>query len=234
MLKVNCLSLSKSNKEILKEISIEIPPGRTTLLLGKSGSGKTTLLRCLCQLETKYTGNILYQSGPIENLSRKSRAQLFGFLPQSFVLFPHMTVLSNCAQPMQKLFNTTWKEAEEKALQLLAKLDMESFAKSFPHELSGGQQQRVAIARALGLDPQFLFLDEPTSALDPENTILLIQIMQMLIKENKGIVVSSQDMGFASKALDRAFFLEQGTIVESFDAKNSHLESGSYIHRFLL
>jgi len=233
MLKVERLGVAKSKKQLLNDIHIEIPTGRCTLLLGKSGSGKTTLLRCLSQLEKDYSGEIFSNSERLETFPRARRAQTVGFLPQAFILFPHMNVLANCAHPIQTLLKYSREKAEKKAMELLARLDMERFAKAMPHELSGGQQQRVAIARALGLDPVYLFLDEPTSALDPENTLLLLNILQMILKENKGIVISTQDMNFGAKSLDRAFFLENGSIVESFDKQIAPLEKESKIHRFL-
>src|SRR6516165_6536209 len=143
MLKVNNLTLHK-NKPILNNISFYAPPGRITLLLGKSGSGKTSLLRCLARLET-YQGDITSQS--------------VTYVSQSYTLFPHMTVLENCLQPLRLQGITTPIEST------LASLGMLPYLSSKPHELSGGQQQRIALARALLLNTDYLLLDEPTSAL---------------------------------------------------------------------
>ncbi len=225
MLKIKKLSLGN----ILREISLEIPEKRITLLLGKSGSGKTTLLRCIAHLEKEYTGEIEYLGQKLSSLSPQERCRVLGFVPQSFALFPHMTILDNCAQSL-RLQGESKESAYEKTLKMLDSLDMGKFANRKPHELSGGQQQRAAIARALVLDPAYLLFDEPTSALDPENTELLIGILQEF--KGKGILIASQDMAFASKILDRAFFMENGSLIEHYD-RSEHFSLESRLGRFL-
>ncbi|HEX2579094.1 MAG TPA: ATP-binding cassette domain-containing protein [Rhabdochlamydiaceae bacterium] len=215
MLNIKKLSLGT----ILREISLEIPEKQITLLLGKSGSGKTTLLRCIAQLEKNYTGEILYQGQHLSTLPAKERCRVLGYVPQSYALFPHMTLMDNCAQPLKLQGDTS---AKTKALTILDSLDMGAFADRKPHELSGGQQQRGAIARALVLDPAYLLFDEPTSALDPENTKLFIEILHQF---NKGILIATQDMAFAAKVLDRAVFMENGALIEHYEGSALPLES---------
>lgn len=207
MLKVKNLSVVK-RKKILNDITLSAPPGRVTLLLGKSGSGKTTLLRCMAQLEKNYSGEIHYGG------------QSIGFVPQNYALFPHMNVLDNCAQPLSL---TVGKQlAKEAAVKMLGTFELEDYSTAYPHELSGGQQQRVAIARSLMLGPSMILLDEPTSSLDPKNTDLLIGVIHRLKSEGKGLIISSQDMGFAAKIIDRAYFLENGLIEEAYDSNETH------------
>jgi ABC-type polar amino acid transport system ATPase subunit len=229
MIQIHRLSLIKSKKSksftLLDHISLEIAADGVTLFLGKSGSGKTSILRCLAQIERKYQGEILYRGEPLGKLSQKERSQLIGFVPQAYALFPFMSVLDNCAHPLRAVLGYSKQEAYKKVEERASSLEMQNLLHSYPHELSGGQQQRAAIIRALLLDPVFLLLDEPTSALDPENTDLLIQIIQRLKKEGKGIVISSQDMFFAQKILEKAYFLEQGKIVEHYDAISSNQSS---------
>jgi polar amino acid transport system ATP-binding protein len=203
MLKVKNLTLRKK-KIILNNLTLEVPYGRITLLLGKSGSGKTSLLRCLAQLES-YQGEITHLDAPFKN----SLPSIVTYVSQSYTLFPHLTVLENCLQPLRLNKITTPIES------ILGYLDMLPYLFSKPSELSGGQQQRIALARALLLSPYFLLLDEPTSALDPDNTDRLITLLK---SSGKGIIISTQDMSFASKVLDRAYFLEDGAIVESYDS----------------
>jgi polar amino acid transport system ATP-binding protein len=205
MLEVKNLSVVKRKGEkILKSVSVTIPLGRITLLLGKSGSGKTTLLRCMAQLERDYSGEI-WNGG-----------QNIGFVPQNYALFPHLSALENCVQP--RSLRVGKQQAREEAEKMLGEFGMGAYGNAYPHELSGGQQQRVAIARSLMLEPSLLLLDEPTSSLDPANTDLLIGVIQRLKGEGKGLVISSQDMGFAAKILDRTYFLEDGLIVETYDS----------------
>ncbi len=238
MIHVSQLSLIKKKKNreytLLKEISLEIPTAKITLFLGKSGSGKTSVLRCLSHIEKKYQGKILYRGQPISTLSPKERCQLIGFVPQSYALFPFMTVLENCAHPLRTILGLSKQDAYKKVEEKIWSLGMENLISFYPHELSGGQQQRTSILRALLLNPDFLLLDEPTSALDPENTNLLIQILQRLRQEGKGIVISSQDMLFAQKICEHVYFLEQGKVVESyvFNAKERVLSDESQLGRF--
>lgn len=238
MLVIRNLSLSKlknrNSFSILSNISLSIESGRITLLLGKSGSGKTSLLRCMAQLEDGYTGSIAYQDKDLRRFSPKERSQAIGFVAQNYALFPLMTVLDNCAHPLQKVLGQTKEEAYAQVDKKLGAFGMQALRHSFPYELSGGQQQRTAIIRALLLNPQFLLFDEPSSALDPENTELLIAILHELIKEGKGVVIASQDMDFAEKVLDLAFFVEGGAVVETYDQRQmALLDPHSKIHRFL-
>jgi ABC-type polar amino acid transport system ATPase subunit len=234
MLIVKKVTVVKSRSPILSEISLAIPRGRTTLLLGKSGSGKTTLLRCLAQLEEISQGEILYTGKPLSALSSPQRCQTVGFVPQAYPLFPHMTVLANCAQPLELILGWSKKQAQARALETLSQFGLETMSAASPSRLSGGQQQRVAIARALCLDPLFLLFDEPTSALDPENTEIFLNIISSLASQGKGIVISTQDMSFAAQALDLAYFLEGGNLVETFDAAlDQELGSQPRLQRFL-
>lgn len=227
MLKINNLSVIK-RKKILRNVSLTIPSGRISLLLGKSGSGKTTLLRCIAQLEKDYEGEIVYGGKNLNSIA--NRSELLGFVPQNYALFPHLNVLDNCAQPISLRIGK--KAAYLEAGKMLRDLDMDGHLSSFPHELSGGQQQRAALARSLMLNPSFLLLDEPTSSLDPENTQLLIGLIQRLKREGKGLIISTQDMSFAEKILDRAFFIENGSLIEDYEGGDP-LSPKSKLYEFL-
>jgi polar amino acid transport system ATP-binding protein len=233
MLKVKNLSLVKSRGTVLQDISLEIPEKRISLLLGKSGCGKTSILRCITQLENQYTGEILINSQPVNAMSARERSQAMGFVPQSFALFPHLNIRDNCLQPL-RLTGLSKEAAGKKVKATLESLDIGSLSDRKPHELSGGQQQRAAIARALVLDPAFLLFDEPTSALDPENTELFISILRQLC--SKGIIIASQDMAFAAKVLDRAFFMENGKLLQHYDSGLLSLNSklGQFLSKDLV
>jgi ABC-type polar amino acid transport system ATPase subunit len=217
MLKVDGLNLVKAGNKILKGLCLEFPLGKITLLLGKSGSGKTSLLRCLAQLEKKYSGLISFNGNGV------------GFVPQSYPLFPHMTALENCILPAQLILKKSRAVLQEQAENLLKALELEGQKLSRPNQLSGGQQQRVAIARALMLHPRFLLLDEPTSALDPHSSDLLIALLKEYASKGNGVIISTQDMQFASKILQRAYLLEEGSVVEKMDED----ETGSLILAFI-
>ncbi|MCE5318756.1 MAG: ATP-binding cassette domain-containing protein [Parachlamydia sp.] len=216
MLTVENLSLTKGKRPILRSLSLQCPTGCVTLLLGKSGAGKSSVLRCLAQLETPDSGRITLNDEPLDKLPPAQRALRLSFIAQSYALFPHLTALENCAQRLTLVLKLDRETARNRALETLSRLGMETYATFYPSQLSGGQQQRVAIARALALNPDFLLLDEPTSALDPFHTASLIAIIQQLRSQGKGIVISTQDMGFASKLLERAYLLDEGRIVDGY------------------
>lgn len=218
MLIAKRVSLKKGRNQriLLSDISIEIPKRSITLLLGLSGAGKSSLLRCLAQLETQYEGEIFYEGIKLRGVPAQKRAHWMSFIAQSYALFPHMTALENCAQPLRVTSKKTPIIARQKALDSLALLGMADFINSYPRELSGGQQQRVAIARALTLSPAMLLLDEPTSALDPKNTRCLAEILRALRDQGKAIVIATQDMDFAKLVMERAYFLKTGTITGTY------------------
>ena len=124
---------------------------------------------------------------------------------QSFNLFPHLTVLENCALPRIRVRGTPRAEAEALAQEELGRMRIEGQAGKFPDELSGGQQQRVAIARALCLQPRIMLFDEPTSALDPE---MIGEVLEATM------ICVTHEMGFARRVADRVIFMDEGRIVE--------------------
>ena len=235
MIMLQELTLQRTNNQtpVLKTISCTLPKERITLLLGKSGAGKTTLLRCIAGLEKTYTGLISVDSQNILGLSPTQRIDLIGFVAQQYNLFPHLTVLQNCTQPLMLVKKIAQKAAQEKVIELLTQLGMEAYLNTYPAQLSGGQQQRVALARALVLEPKVLLLDEPTSALDPENSAQLAVLLRQLCTTGTTVVVSSQDMSFTRLIMDRICLVEQGTIAEQFDSKNESLDTQSKIGAFL-
>ncbi len=233
MLFVNNLSLIKNKKIILNDLNLTFSKGKIHLLIGKSGSGKTSLLRCLAQIEEKYTGSIYYDSENLKEITPKNRRALLGFVSQSYALFPHLTVLENCTITLIKLLKVDPKLAREKAAQILVSLGLKEHLQQYPNELSGGQKQRVALARTLALEPQFILLDEPTSALDPANSQEILNLIQLLIKENKGVIISSQDMDFIRNLNSEIYLMEDGNVIDSLNKPTACPQSKAKILNFL-
>lgn len=126
---VKDLTVAVKGKEILSNVSFSLVPGRITLFIGRSGSGKTTILRSLVGLTPISSGSISVVGDPP------------GFVFQQPELFPHMTVLDNCAHPQMIVKKRREREAKDKALDLLGMLELREYASSYPHQLSGGQRQ---------------------------------------------------------------------------------------------
>ena len=223
----------KLKNKVLNKVSFELTKNRITTFVGKSGTGKTTLMKCLTSLNNDYEGVITYGDNDIKSLSGKERAKYIGFVFQNLHLFPHMTVLKNCTQPLKAVFGYSEKHATKVALDTLSLLDMDGYKNSYPGQLSGGQQQKVAIARSLCLNPKVLVFDEPTSALDPESTSQLKDLLLKLNGMGITIVLSSHDVPFIKGVLDRVYLLESGNVVDFFDKNNDKLSENNKISSFL-
>jgi sulfate transport system ATP-binding protein len=147
----------------LDDVSVAIPEGSLTALLGPSGSGKSTLLRVIAGLEEPDAGQVLL--GDDDVTRRPARARGVGMVFQHYAAFKHMTVWENVAFGL-KVRKRPKAEIENRVHELLELVQLEGLAKRYPAQLSGGQRQRMALARALAVDPEVLLLDEPFGALD--------------------------------------------------------------------
>lgn len=214
MLIIKNLYLKKGSppKQILQGISVCFPQGEISLLIGRSGAGKSSLMRCMAQLETTYEGEILFNGQSIQDLAASRRAQTLSYIAQRYALFPHLTALDNCSQPLQVVIKMSASQAKQKAVAVMQSLGMAEYGSAYPSELSGGQQQRIAIARALALDPQILLLDEPSSALDPDNSAQLAKILRELASQGKTFVISTQDMLFAEQLQGTCYCIDNGRL----------------------
>lgn len=210
MLEVKNLNKTFGSLNVLNDVSLKAYEGEILCIRGESGAGKTTLIRCICNLETYDSGEIIIDSQNKENFSQEKVGLVF----QSFNLFPHMNIMDNLTvSPItQKLMSK--EEAEKKAMELLTKLGIETKLKNYPFELSGGQKQRVAIARACMLNPKVLCFDEPTSALDSKTTQGIAAILKTLAAEGMCIVIISHDNEFCDIVADRQLLMESGKLIE--------------------
>lgn len=216
MIKIEGLVKSYGNLEVLKGIDYEIKEKEVIVIIGASGSGKSTLLRCINLLE-EITDGAVYIDGVKVNDPKTDINELrkeVGMVFQQFNLFPHMTVLDNITIAPIKVRKMNPKEAEQLALELLAKVGLSDKANAYPEQLSGGQMQRVAIARALAMKPKVMLFDEPTSALDPEMVKEVLDVMKQLAQEGMTMVVVTHEMGFAREVADRVLFIDGGYLVE--------------------
>jgi sulfate/thiosulfate transport system ATP-binding protein len=147
----------------LDDVSVAIPEGSLTALLGPSGSGKSTLLRVIAGLEEPDGGQVLLGDDDVTH--QPARARGVGMVFQHYAAFKHMTVWENVAFGL-KVRKRPKPEIEHRVHELLELVQLEGLAKRYPAQLSGGQRQRMALARALAVDPEVLLLDEPFGALD--------------------------------------------------------------------
>jgi general L-amino acid transport system ATP-binding protein len=197
-------------------VNLAVAPGERVVVCGPSGSGKSTMIRCINRLEIHQEGRIAVEGIELTDDVRALDAirREVGMVFQSFNLFPHLTVLENCTLAPIWVRRTPKKEAEELAMELLARVKIPEQALKYPGQLSGGQQQRVAIARALCMRPKIMLFDEPTSALDPEMIKEVLDVMVELAGTGMTMMVVTHEMGFARQVADRVVFMDQGEVVE--------------------
>ncbi len=201
---------------VLRDVNLAVAPGERVVVCGPSGSGKSTMIRCINRLEVHKEGRIAVEGIELTDDVRALDAirREVGMVFQSFNLFPHLTVLENCTLAPIWVRRMPKKDAEELAMELLARVKIPEQALKYPGQLSGGQQQRVAIARALCMRPKIMLFDEPTSALDPEMIKEVLDVMVELAGTGMTMMVVTHEMGFARQVADRVVFMDQGEVVE--------------------
>lgn len=221
MISIKDLHKSFGGVTVLDGISTQVERGDVVCIIGPSGSGKSTFLRCLNRLETPDSGQILLDgvdlTDPRTDLDRQRMKM--GMVFQQFNLFSNMDVMHNLTAAPVRIKGMSQSDAQEKALELLAKVGLADRADAYPSQLSGGQKQRIAIVRSLMMDPEVMLFDEPTSALDPEMIGEVLDVMKDLAESGMTMIVVTHEMRFAREVSSRTIFLDGGVIGED---KPSH------------
>ena len=204
---------------VLKNINLYVDRGEVVSIIGPSGSGKSTILRCIVDLESITSGEVLIEGNNLtdKNVDKKIKKEMLlktGMVFQTFNLFPHMSVRNNIVRTLKLVKKMATTEAENTAKKMLDLVGLSDKINSFPNELSGGQKQRVAIARALALQPDIMLFDEPTSALDPELVKEVLDIIRKLKKQKITMLIVSHEMNFVREISDRIVVMEKGEILE--------------------
>jgi polar amino acid transport system ATP-binding protein len=203
-------------KTAIDDVTLRIPEGSTTCLIGPSGSGKSTLLRMINLLERPDEGRVLIgreevsaPGYPIEAL--RSR---IGMVFQQYSLFPHMTVLDNVTFSLREVHHVGRDEAVERARRELDRVGASGLEDRLPDQISGGERQRVAIARSLVISPKIMLFDEVTSALDPELVKGVLSLLAEFTDSGITILVVTHEMRFARESASDIAFMDRGRIVE--------------------
>ncbi len=194
----------------LDDVSIDIPSGELTALLGPSGSGKSTLLRSIAGLESLDSGVVMIAGNDVTHVAPQKRD--IGFVFQHYAAFKHMTVRDNVAFGLT-IRKRPKKEIDKRVDELLGIVGLDGFQHRYPAQLSGGQRQRMALARALAVDPQVLLLDEPFGALDAKVRTDLRQWLRRLHDEvHVTTVLVTHDQEEALDVADRIAVMNKGRI----------------------
>lgn len=199
----------------LKDVNIQIPKGKLTILRGKSGSGKTTLMNLLGALDAPSAGEIHFQDKELTKLTEEEvvalRREKIGFVFQSVALIPIMTAYENVEYSL-RLAGIT-EQRDERTRECLGMVGLLGRMNHMPQEMSGGEQQRVAIARAIAHKPDLIFADEPTAELDSATGLKVVKIFKDLVeREGVTVVMTTHDVGLMSLG-DVVYELEDGEII---------------------
>lgn len=204
-----------SEVKAVDAVSLSLLKGEVLLLMGPSGSGKTTLLSMMGCILRPGSGEVTVDGTEVNRLEEKAlpdvRKRYFGFVFQSFNLFPSLTAVENI-ELVLRMKGFAGKSPRPEALGLLDKVGLGDRAYFFPGDLSGGQKQRIAFARALVGDPPILLADEPTANLDSKRGNEVLDLLRKRAKEQgRAVVIVSHDPK-AEAVADRVIFLEDGRI----------------------
>ena len=196
----------------LEDVSLEVPSGSLTALLGPSGSGKSTLLRVIAGLEKADTGEVFIGGAEATNLPPHRRD--VGFVFQHYAAFKHMTVAKNVAFGLE-IRKRPKDDVRRRVAELLALVQLDGFGDRYPSQLSGGQRQRMALARALAVEPEVLLLDEPFGALDARVRSELRAWLRRLHDEmHVTTVFVTHDQEEAMEVSDTIVLMDHGRIVQ--------------------
>ena len=211
-LELKNVSKSFGEKEVVKDLSLDLPKGELLCLLGASGCGKTTTLKMISGFLKADKGQILVDGQDITALEPEKRPVSTVF--QSYALFPHMSVLDNVIYGL-KFQGIRKKEARDMGMEYLKIVDMEEYARASIGEISGGQQQRVALVRSLITKPKVLLLDEPLSNLDAKLRVKMREEIREIQKKYEiTMVFVTHDQEEAMVLGDQIAIIDEGRLVQ--------------------
>jgi putative ABC transport system ATP-binding protein len=209
--------------DALRGVSLDVPKGQLTAVMGPSGSGKSTLMHILAGLDKPTAGDVTIAGTSIEELNdtelTKLRREHIGFIFQFFNLLPMLTAEENVVLPL-----SIAGEKPDKAwvAELMSRIGLKDRGSHRPSELSGGQQQRVAIGRALVSRPTIVFADEPTGNLDSKTSSEILDLMRSSVDTYKQTTVMVTHDARAAAIADRILFLADGLIVRDLGQSDAH------------
>ncbi len=211
MLTIDSLNQYYGESHTLWDLSMELVPGRCSVLMGRNGVGKTTLLQCIMGLLPVASGSILYKDRELLKQSAEMRASSgIGYVPQGRQIFPLLTVEENLKIGLKAVGKRSIPESVYELFPVLKEMLGRRGG-----DLSGGQQQQLAIGRALVLDPKLLILDEPTEGIQPNIVQEIGHIIKKLNQEmGLTVLLVEQKLPFARMVADDFFIMDRGRCVE--------------------
>ena len=236
MISVKNVNKFFGEKQVLKDVNIEINEGEIFGIIGHSGAGKSTILRCMNGLEPYQEGSVKVDGKEVKDLNEKEMRELrkdLGMIFQHFSLLERKTVFENVALPLE-CFGYSKVEKEKRVMELLELVGLKERRNDKPRNLSGGQKQRVAIARALALNPKVLLCDEATSALDPNTTKSILTLIEDINKKmGITVVVVTHQMEVIKQICGRIAIMENGQVLEVGETEEIFLKNTAGLRKLL-
>lgn len=214
MIKVDNISKSFADRQVLKNVSGTFEKGKTNLIIGASGTGKSVLLKCIVGLVKPDSGSILYDNRDFYEADRDTKIEIrreIGMLFQGGALFDSKTVEENVMFPLDILTTMPPEEKQDRVNFCLKRVGLENVNKKMPSEISGGMKKRVGIARAIVNNPNYLFCDEPNSGLDPQTSILIDELIDDITEDfDITTIVVTHDMNSVMGIGEKILFIYKG------------------------
>jgi phospholipid/cholesterol/gamma-HCH transport system ATP-binding protein len=231
------VSKSFGDVRALQEVTIHIPPGKTTVILGPSGCGKSVMLKHIIGLLKPDAGSVTFDGQRVDRLREHEMNDIrtkVGFLFQQGALFDSMTVGQNIGFPLREHSDLSFQERAQRVDRMLEIVGVPGTADRMPAELSGGQQKRVALARAVILEPSVVLYDEPTTGLDPIRSDIIARLIQRLqARLSLTSVVVTHDITTAFKIADTMVMMQNGHVLLSGPPSKFKSSDDEVVRRFL-
>jgi phospholipid/cholesterol/gamma-HCH transport system ATP-binding protein len=237
MIQIENLTFLRGERKIFDDMSLLIPRGQITAIMGPSGTGKTTLLKLIARQLVPTSGRILVDGVDVATLSRTdlfALRQRMGMLFQSGALLTDLSVFENVALPLREHTQLPEIAIRQLVLMKLHAVGLRGASELMPAELSGGMSRRVALARAVALDPQMVFYDEPFAGQDPITMGVLVRLIRTL-NDAMGLtsVVVTHDVDEVLSIADYAVVLSGGRVIAQGAAKEILQSSDPWVNQFV-